>query len=164
MKFKPRTTTDYIVVHNAASSPSMQVDAHEIGRWHRARGYLAIGYHFVITRDGRWEKGRPMDVEGAHVRGLNHRTIGICLPGGITEREATPADGKAAMARGFVALPNKPEQNFTEEQYASLVEMILMLWGSYPDAQVVGHGDLDPRKPHCPGFSVAQFLKDRGLD
>ena len=53
-----RKKTDYIFIHCSATKPSMDVDAKEIDRWHRARGFLKIGYHFVIKRDGTKEIGR----------------------------------------------------------------------------------------------------------
>lgn len=164
MTFKTRASTDYIVVHAAATSPSMDVDAHEIGRWHRAKGWLAIGYNMVITRAGVWETGRPMEAQGAHVRGYNARAIGICMPGGIAERPATEQDDKAVQARGYVPLPGEYECNFTEEQLAALAQMLIMLRQHYPSARIVGHSDLDSRKPHCPGFDVAEFCEKHGLN
>ena len=47
---------------------------------------------------------------------------------------------------------------FTPEgavDYTALRRLILQLRVRYPTARVVGHCDLDPRKPHCPGFPAA---------
>jgi N-acetyl-anhydromuramyl-L-alanine amidase AmpD len=46
-----------------------------------ARGWTTIGYHYVVRRDGTVETGRPTTQQGAHVRGLNDCSIGICLSG-----------------------------------------------------------------------------------
>ena len=74
-----RKKTDYIFIHCSATKPSMDTDAKEIDRWHRARGFLKIGYHFVIKRDGTKEIGRELMESGAHVKSYNHKSIGICL-------------------------------------------------------------------------------------
>lgn len=41
-----------IIVHCAATPPSMDVGAAQIDAWHKERGWKGIGYHFVITRGG----------------------------------------------------------------------------------------------------------------
>lgn len=146
---KKRTHTKYIVVHCAATSPSQDIGYKDIDRWHRARGWLSGGYHIVIRRDGIGEPGRPMDVPGAHVEGHNHHSIGICLAGGIAE----DANGKP--------LPDVPEDNFTPAQLDTLGRILQGAKRLYPEAQIVGHGDLDPRKPHCPGFDLKAFLAAR---
>ncbi len=45
------------------------------------RGFSAIGYHFIITRDGKTHFGRPIHYQGAHCYGHNQDSIGICLTG-----------------------------------------------------------------------------------
>ena len=112
---------DYIVIHCAATKPSMDIGAAEIKSWHRKKGWLDIGYHFVIRRDGIIEPGRPIDVPGAHARGYNHISLGICLVGGVAE------DGKT------------PEDNFTEQQWVELAALVKYLKEQFPDAEVLGH-------------------------
>ena len=51
-----RKATDYIVIHCSATRPSQDIDAKEIDRWHRSRGWLKIGYHKVLKRDGTENK------------------------------------------------------------------------------------------------------------
>lgn len=138
VQFKPRMTTKYLVVHCAATKPTMNIGLREIRQWHRERGWLDIGYHFVIRRDGTVEQGRPQDVIGAHVEGHNYESLGICMAGGI---DAT----------------GKPENNFTPAQFESLRTLLDKLQGDYPSARIVGHRDLDNRKA-CPSFDVASWL------
>lgn len=138
VKFKPRVTTKYLVVHCAATKPTMDIGLREIRQWHRERGWLDIGYHFVIRRDGTVEAGRPHDVIGAHVEGHNYESLGICMAGGID-------------AKG------KPENNFTPAQFESLRALLDKLKVDYPSAKIVGHRDLDPKKA-CPSFDVASWL------
>lgn len=130
----------YIVVHCSATKASADhVNAAEIDRWHRRQGWNEIGYHYVITRDGRLEKGRPTTVPGAHVRGYNGESVGICMVGGVAE------DGKT------------PEANFTEEQWATLRVIVRQMLKQFPRATVCGHRDLDPKKA-CPSFDVTDYF------
>jgi len=61
-----RKETKYIVIHCSLSKPSMNVTAKTIDQWHRARGWLQIGYARVIKRDGTIEQGRGDDELQAH--------------------------------------------------------------------------------------------------
>ena len=92
-----RQRTDYIIIHCSATPPNMDVNAKEIDRWHRQKGWLGIGYHYVIKRDGTREVGRKLSEAGAHCIAYNHKSVGICLVGGVDV-----AGGKA-------------ENNFTPE-------------------------------------------------
>ena len=75
-------------------------DADEIRRWHMEppNNYDDIGYHYVVLncypdcdswrlkrpdphRDGEVQEGRPIEIPGAHARGYNHDSIGICWIG-----------------------------------------------------------------------------------
>jgi hypothetical protein len=72
----PRTKTDTIVIHCAATKPSMNIGAEEIKKWHvDERGWSDIGYHFVITRDGTKELGRGLDLSGAHAKAVNGTSV-----------------------------------------------------------------------------------------
>lgn len=144
----------YIVVHCSATRPSQDIGAVEIDRMHRQRGFFKIGYHFVIRRDGRIETGRKIFDDGsaepgAHFAGLNDRSIGICLIGGVTEADV-----------------NVPEANFTPDQYTALQATLSIASSDYPMARVIGHGDpLEPGEKRplarkaCPSFDVRAWLR-----
>lgn len=136
----------YLVVHCSATPPKMRVDRDMIDRWHRERGWLGIGYHFVITRDGVVQKGRELDAVGAHVEGHNHESIGICLAGGVD-----------------TSLPAKPEANFTGDQYHALAMLLSTLLQQFPKAQIVGHRDLNPNKA-CPSFDAGKWWHETVVD
>lgn len=133
-----RTQTDLIVVHCAATTPDMYIGAEEIARWHTDRGFDTIGYHIVIRRGGAIEYGRPLDVRGAHAKGFNYRSIGVCLVGGVN------SDMEA-------------ENNFTEEQFSTLERVLTALQGLFPDTTVVGHKDLPAVRKKCPSFDVISW-------
>lgn len=123
-----RKQTDFIVIHCSATRESQMdsVKMADIRQWHLARGWSDIGYHFVIESDGNIAIGRqPINSVGAHVRGHNWHSLGICLVGGLD-------DAGRAVA------------NFRPEQMKSLESVIKYLRNSYPDAKIVGHRDLSP--------------------
>lgn len=124
-----------IVVHCLDTYPSMDPDVEEVCRWHvEGRGWDDIGYHYLIRRSGMIQTGREVEVAGAHVRGHNHDSIGVALSGGKAR------DGRQAC-------------NFTAEQWNALERHIRILKTRYPDAEVLGHNDLDSGKT-CPTFDV----------
>lgn len=71
---------DKIILHHSAS-PMDSTTIHDIHRWHLQRGWLGCGYHYVIHEDGSIFQGRPLNTVGAHARGYNERSIGICVVG-----------------------------------------------------------------------------------
>lgn len=128
------------MVHCSATKPSMDIGKKEIDTWHRQRGWLMIGYHYVIRRNGEVEVGRELEAIGAHVQDHNHDSLGICLVGGINDS-------------------GDPEQNFTEEQYNALATLLYQLKVVYPDAQVKGHRNFAAKA--CPSFDVEEWWKDK---
>ena len=133
-----RRTTDYIVIHCSATKPSQDIGASEIRKWHvEDNGWSDIGYHQVIRRSGAIEFGRPFHVSGAHVKGYNSISVGICLVGGLDE------DGN-------------PSDNFTGYQWKSLDKTIDYLRQVYPDAVVQGHRDFPGVAKACPCFDVRE--------
>ncbi len=88
-----RNLTDIkkIIIH---CSDSEFGDLDLIDKWHKERGWSKCGYHCVITNgiiqpgksynsdlDGLVQEGRPLDQIGAHCKGYNKDSIGICLIG-----------------------------------------------------------------------------------
>jgi N-acetylmuramoyl-L-alanine amidase len=139
-----------IVVHCAATKPSMDIGAAEIRAWHtdpkRPGGAWAdIGYHYVIRRNGRLEHGRPVEIAGAHAAGYNARSVGICLVGGLD-------------AQG------KPADEFEPIQKETMRNVIEWLRERYPKTRIVGHRDLPDVKKACPSFDVARWCRSVGIN
>lgn len=125
---------ELIVIHCSATRSNRPFPLEAVIACHRARGFATIGYHYYLTRDGTVHAGRPLYQEGAHVTGHNRRSIGICYEGGLNP-DGIPADTR------------------TEAQKESLLKLLHRLKTDYPQARIVGHHDLDPRKA-CPCFEV----------
>ena len=128
----------HIVIHCSYTPPSMDIGVVEIRVWHHQNGWRDLGYHHVIRRDGTVEPGRPEDQHGAHVRGHNGTSLGVCLVGGMAQAD------------------KRPDCNFTTDQWTALDALVYELKQRYPNAEVVGHRDLDPGKA-CPTFDVAAW-------
>ena len=79
---------DKVILHCSASKDYPKdnkafdlIGAADIDAWHKARGWEGIGYHFVIRQTGVIEHGRDLSVMGAHCKGHNKDTIGVCIIG-----------------------------------------------------------------------------------
>lgn len=147
-----RRRTDFLAIHCSATPPSMDIGVREIRKWHVEKNkWSDIGYHFVIRRGGSLEIGRPVDTIGAHVKGFNAVSVGICMVGGVSEG-------------------GTPENNFTLEQFETLKVLVYILHQLYPKAVARGHRDFSPDVNHdgvitpnewlkeCPCFDVKDYL------
>jgi len=144
--FQVRKSTKYLVIHCSATRPMLDIGVKEIRQWHKNQGWLDIGYHFVIRRDGRIERGRPENVVGSHVAGFNATSIGICLVGGVDQKDYT-----------------KAQNNFTKEQFASLKDLLGKLVEKYPGAKVLGHRDFPNVAKACPSFDAKAWAAKNGF-
>ena len=130
-----------IIVHCSAVRPDQTSSAEQIGNWHKKDNHWkAIGYHYVIRRDGEIEEGRPEEQIGAHCLHHNAHSIGVCYEGGYDAR-GQPADTR------------------TEAQKAAMRTLLEQLHERYPRALIVGHRDLDPTRD-CPCFDAAHEYAD----
>ncbi len=152
----PRKRTDFIIIHCSATPPSMDIGAKEIDGWHRARGWLKIGYHKVVRRDGTIEDGRGLWDAGAHAKGYNSRSVGICMVGGVAEK------GKRNEGHGF-SRTFLPEKNFTDCQWRSLRALIDVLLEEFPMARVIGHNEISSKD--CPSWDLdtTPWLRERSI-
>ena len=135
-----KSDVKYLIVHCSYTPESMDIGKSDIDRWHREKGWMMIGYHKVIKRDGTVEDGRPLSKSGAHVRGMNRTSIGICLIGGMNRSK----DG--------------PDLNYTDEQMKSWRSLLDDLKEDYPTAKVRGHTDFDKGKT-CPNFDAGKWYE-----
>lgn len=126
-----------IIIHCSATKPSQDISAFQIDEWHKKLGWKEIGYHFVIRRNGEVEKGRDIEIVGAHCKGQNKNSIGICLIGGISES-------------------GNSENNFTENQFHALRALVAELKKQYPGATLHGHNEFAAKD--CPCFNVQEFF------
>lgn len=83
----PMTPIYRLTVHHSGEETDVLGDAVETLRHfekihQQTKGWACIGYHFIITPDGRVFEGRPLKYQGAHAVGDNNiGNIGVCLIG-----------------------------------------------------------------------------------
>lgn len=124
----------YIIVHCSATPEGRDVKAEEVRRWHvEENGWSDIGYHWIIELDGELEKGRAESRSGAHAKGWNGKSVGVCYIGG------TDSNGNAKDTR-------------TDGQKITLGCLLQDLRGRYPKAKIIGHRDISSKE--CPSFDA----------
>ena len=119
-----------IIIHCSATPNGRYHTAEDIHRWHvNDNSWSGIGYHYVIRTDGVSQKGRPEYWEGAHAKGHNKDSIGICLIG---------------------------TDEFSDGQWIALKHYIGMFLVKYPGVKVMGHNQVSNKT--CPGFDVQKWM------
>ena len=127
---------DSIIIHCSATPEGKHFTAADIRRWHKAQGWSDIGYHYVILLDGTVQEGRPISQPGAHCKGLNARSIGICYIGGLAADGKTPKDTRTTAQKAAMH---------------ALVERLAAQYGLTAD-QIHGHNEFAAKA--CPSFNV----------
>lgn len=125
----------YIVVHCSATPENKDVDVEDVRGWHLNIGWCDIGYHYFIKLDGTLQEGRPLEIPGAHVKGYNKHSIGICYAGGVDDRM-------------------NAKDTRTELQKITLVNLLKVLRKDHPDAVILGHRDFRGVAKACPSFNA----------
>lgn len=116
---------DLIVIHCSATRADRSLTSEDLEMQHRRRGFKGTGYHFYIRKDGMIYPTRPLERIGAHARGFNQSSIGICYEGGL-DCKGIPADTR------------------TPEQREHLRLLVRQIMDNFPGCRVVGHRDLSP--------------------
>ena len=132
-----------IIVHCAATREGRDFTVEDITRWHKARGFATIGYHYVIYRDGSIHEGRPLEQIGAHCVGHNKHSIGICYIGGCASAGKTPKDTR------------------TSEQKEALLSLLRRLKARFPNATIHGHRDFAAKA--CPSYDAFREYRQLAL-
>lgn len=129
---------NFIIVHCSATQEGRNVDVAEITKWHKARGFNTIGYHYVIYLDGSIHPGRPETQIGAHCQGRNTDSIGVCYIGGLDKN-------------------GKPKDTRTLKQKESLLNLLKDLKKRFPNAKICSHRDFANKA--CPCFDATSEYK-----
>ena len=111
---------DMIVIHCSATRADAPLSPRQLEEMHRQRGFDGCGYHYYVRRDGEICTMRPVDRPGAHAKGYNQHSIGVCYEGGLDE-QGRPADTR------------------TELQKRSLRVLVRVLAMDFQTRRIVGH-------------------------
>ena len=140
-----------LVIHCSATKENQPFTLQVLEASHRKRGFNGIGYHYYIRQSGEVINTRPLNRIGAHSKGYNRCSIGICYEGGLDKN-------------------GKPKDTRTPEQRSALRKLVNELLIRFPNSKVCGHRDLSTDLNHngkiesdewtkqCPCFDVATDL------
>ena len=130
-----------IIIHCTATPAGRETTVADVRRWHKARGFADIGYHYLIYLDGSVHEGRSIETVGAHCRGHNAHSIGVCYVGGLTEGGGgIPCDTR------------------TPEQRDALLSLLKELKDKFPNATIHGHREFANKA--CPCFDANVEYRD----
>ena len=128
-------TINEIIIHCSDTEEGQNFTAADIDRWHRAKGWNEIGYHFVIDIDGTIERGRRLYKVGAHCKYHNQNSIGVCYIGG--KRKGVHVDTR------------------TPAQKIAMEILVTSLCTMFPNiSRICGHRDY--ATVACPCFDAAK--------
>lgn len=129
---------EFIVVHASSSTVHQDLTVDEVLKKRVREGYPDIGFHYVITRDGKLNEGIPISEAGTHTARFDTCSIGVLMVGGKTTR-------------------GRPSDNYTKEQKETLKSLLNILSANYT-AKVVGVGQLlGGTSPH---FNLEELQHD----
>ncbi|MGH1339293.1 MAG: peptidoglycan recognition protein family protein [Aureispira sp.] len=136
---RPLSGVDHIIVHHSAH---LHATASDFARWHvDGNDWPALGYHFVIEKDGTIVIGNPIDTLSYHAAPYNTRAIGICLSGNFELEDPTPQQLKAL-----------------DWLIADLRGRLKPLNGG-KTLQVLGHKDVRQSPTACPGLPLYNYIQ-----
>ena len=127
-----------IIIHCSATPEGRKTSAEEIKSWHLERGFSDIGYHYIVHLDGSISYGRNVEKIGAHSRGQNKMSIGVCYIGGLDECL-------------------NPKDTRTPQQKESLLILLKTLKKLHSKAVIYGHRDFSEKA--CPSFNAFDEYK-----
>ncbi len=127
-----RENIKFLVVHCSDTDNDKELSALDIHKMHLGFGWDGVGYHKIICRSGKIENGRPEFWIGAHVKGFNECSLGVCLIG---------------------------RDKFNKKQLNSLSKILRDWKTKYPKSEIIGHRDTGKTNKTCPNFDVKSWSK-----
>ncbi len=129
-----------IIVHCSATAEGKDYTIDDIYDWHvNQNGWSNIGYHFIVYRDGEIAQGRKMSDVGAHVKGHNHDSIGVCYIGGMDAKNQYAKDTRT------------PKQK-------EALDKLLRYLSYHFNAPIAGHNQYATKA--CPSFDARVEYKE----
>ena len=121
--YMPADSVSYLIIHCSATREDRDYTPEQLKHDHLQRGFIDVGYHYYIRKDGSVTQHRRLNEVGAHCRPFNRCSIGICYEGGLD------ANGK-------------PKDTRTLKQRATLIGLLLDLHRKFPKAVIRGHNEM----------------------
>lgn len=132
---------DLIVIHCSATRADRDFTEEDLEVCHRRRGFNGAGYHYYIRKNGDIKVTRPIERIGAHAKGHNAHSIGVCYEGGL-DTHGRPADTR------------------TPNQCETLRLLVAHLLYCFPGCRVLGHRDLSPDRNGNGEIEPEEWIKE----
>lgn len=130
----PHDSVRYLIIHCSATRCDRDYTVEQLRCDHLRRGFIDIGYHYYIRRDGEVTRHRRLSEVGAHCRPFNRCSVGICYEGGIDSL-------------------GRPKDTRTIPQRGALIRLLIDLKRRFPEAVIRGHNEMPGATPKlCPCF------------
>lgn len=137
------------VIHWSATYLNQNIGAEWIHDVHiRDRGFQGCGYHIIIRRDGSLQRGRPLNLAGAHDINNNETFLGFCFVGGVN----TTSNNNSEPSWKYAS-----SESFTPAQYNTYDQLMRVFHRVFPHGQVAGHYMTSNDGKVDPGFDVVAY-------
>jgi hypothetical protein len=144
-----REITETVIHWTANYIDQPHIGAEDVHEWHLARGFSGCGYHYIFKRDGSIQRGRPINLEGAHAADFGHNkySIGVSHVAGYNCVSGTPNPNRYISAESISDAQWRAQKNFLEVFYRV-----------FPGGQVLGHNQISQTGKVDPGFDVDTYI------
>ena len=142
-----------VIAHWTATYTNQDIGSEEVHQWHLDRGWSGNGYHYVIRRDGKLQRARPINRAGAHAgagpgkHSFNPYTIGISMVGGYNCPSGT------LRSKQFLS-----GESLTLAQMKTFEQFMDAFYDVHPGGQAYGHSDVSLSGKLDPGFDVSEYV------
>lgn len=144
-----REITETVIHWTANYIDQAHIGAEDVHEWHLDRGWNGCGYHYIIKRDGSIQRGRPINIVGAHANDFGHNiySIGISHVAGYNCVSGTPNPNRFISSESISDAQWRAQRNFLEVFYRV-----------FPGGQVLGHNQCNTSGKVDPGFNVDAYI------
>lgn len=125
------------------------IGAEDIHKWHTGEGFSGLGYHYIIKRDGTIQRGRPLNIEGAHANDFGHNqySIGIAHVAGYNCLSGTENPDSFLSSESITVAQMKAQKDF-----------LRVFYKVFQMGQVLGHNQCTKNDDIDPGFDVDAYI------
>jgi N-acetylmuramoyl-L-alanine amidase len=138
-----------MIIHASDTYTNQNIGSEELHIEHNDKDLDGLQYHYVIRRDGKLQRGRPLDTvgESSKVNGHAQRSVDVCLVGGLNC--STGCENPDQY---------RSSQSFTREQMTTLESICEAFYRRYHGGQVFGHNEIEPLNTD-PYFDVSLYVE-----
>ena len=144
-----REITETVLHWTANYIDQPHIGAEDVHSWHLQRGFSGCGYHYIIKRDGSIQRGRPINIQGAHANDFGHNrySIGVSHVAGYNCTSGTPNPNRYISS-----------ESISDAQWRAQKDFLEVFYRVFPGGQVLGHNQISQAGKVDPGFDVDEYI------